>query len=158
MRRMLSIVSAGVLIAGLSLLPAGAQPSPKATGGANYLTLASGVEYESHVSFVAMGTPDAAKGQVQAKNQGTGGADWHGVVDCYDQNGNEAWLSGRITNFRPGAEDSGATGFFQVSVVDNGEPGVADMISARRADEAFDCEDRQSAMRTLTGGNIQVHE
>ena len=164
MRRIAIVACTAVMVTTLGLLPAGAASTPKATGGADYTTVVTQggnqFMYDTHVSFVAMGTPEEAKGQVQANDQGAGPADWHGRVTCYFQDGNRAWFSGVITHFRPEAEDSGASGFFEIAVVDGGEPGTGvDMISVRRTATEDTCDDDDfQAMRPLEGGNIQVHE
>lgn len=100
---------------------------------------------------------------MQAKNQGQGAADFHGVVDCYQDLGmGSAIFSGRITKFTDdGTNPNPRDAFFEIAVVDNGEPGSTDMISTRRRGAGqgqFNCEtDTFRATQPLTSGNLQVH-
>lgn len=108
-----------------------------------------------------MGTPTAAKGRINARNQGgvDNVANFKGDVDCYNETGdNTAVFSGRITHFEPVSEGATNTQYFRVAVADAGEPGSAgDMIQIQRSENPFSCEDPYLAGRPVTNGNLQVH-
>jgi hypothetical protein len=84
-----------------------------------------------------------------------GGYKWHGVIDCMSVDGNQAYLSGQLTN----GEDAGK--YFIFSVEDNGEGASAtgpDLISVIRVRTTpRDCHGPyQAPFKDWTNGNVKI--
>lgn len=150
-------VMALVLVVGVAASALAASGN-KATGGVKQPT---GDGNEAQRAFTAQGSPTSAKGQIQQKLVDPSGnlvRQFHGVVDCYFQEGNRARFSGVITKSR-GEDVEGQ--FFIYAVEDNGEGANApvDRIAARRSVVPFDCQlPVVQPTQPVTSGNIQVHE
>jgi hypothetical protein len=156
----LTVIAVGLVSALMLAVAAGAGGPPKATGGI-WMEGASGVWVE-HVTFNAQGTETDAKGQInfyETKN----GALWqqfHGIVDCYFQQDNEAWFSGTVDDLTLGTGNTNGHLIFQVHAVDNGEGAnaLADRFEFSRpaALGAGPCGGQEHGS-PVTSGNLQVH-
>lgn len=151
-------VMALVLVVGVAATALAASGN-KATGGVMQPTTRGN---DAQRAFTAQGSPTSAKGQVQQKVVDPSGNlvhQFHGVVDCYFQDGNRAKFSGVITKSK--GDDDLEGQFFLYSVEDNGEGANApvDRIAARRSIVPFDCRlPVAEPTQPVTSGNIQVHQ
>ena len=95
-------------------------------------------------------------------NEGQTQADWVGNVDCYHQDGNEAWFSGTIDTVNSVLLPNPGNAFFSAYVVDNqagGSGDTPDAFALRRASTAFNCENEDTSQTVATHtGNITVHD
>ena len=153
MKKLLTITAGlTVMMAGVAL----AAPSPKATGGAQWMS-ATNPPRHAFIAFNAQGDTTDAKGRVNVRVPETGVA-WNGSVSCYSQSGNTARFSGSVD---PQDVVNGLT-HFRVTVQDNTEPG-ADATPDRIFTQRFttpqtDCQNNPQPAADITDGNIQVHQ
>lgn len=134
----------------------------KATGGQSNTT---GVGNDTaHRSFTAQGSKNGAKGQFQVKvtDDVTGAVlrRYHGEVDCYRQEGKNAWFSGPVTNSQGNPVTNVDGQFFIAAVRDNGEGPDAppDLVSSQRSLTPVDCQTSTlQPTQPVETGNIQVH-
>ena len=146
------------LVMALGASTALAAPAQKATGGIHFLSAGT---FPTHVAFNAQPTDDGAKGQVELRGTEPDGSLWqrfHGIVDCYDQVGSTAMMTGEVTQLELGTNTNQAM-FFQIRVTDNGEGKNAapDTINfVRRATPFSSCE-ATLATQPVVGGNLKVH-
>jgi hypothetical protein len=156
-------MTTGVVVLALGLMltvtAVAASPFGKATGGESNFTVG---DDSAHRSFNAQGDASGAKGQVESRvidpASGEVVRQFHGVVDCYYQDGNKARFSGQITNAQGGQDTEGR--YFLWSVEDNGEGKKAtgpDRFRAIRSVTPLDCQlTPLPATQEVTKGNIQV--
>ena len=164
MRRLLLVLVVLAMVMGVMAAPVGANgPEPgKATGHGQLQFLTSDVFWNA--SFTAQGTPDNAKGKLLLNNTFLD-KPWHGTVDCYYQDGNEAWFTGPA--FGPNIHGD----YWGAYVADNGEPGTASppdqfVVLLNDSPDFFDCGDSFTQLLLKSSasfygdslrGNIQVH-
>ncbi|MFL6241191.1 MAG: hypothetical protein ACJ735_17045 [Actinomycetes bacterium] len=154
-------IATGTIVAatGLCLVAtqAHAGGQQKATGGVIYFNGAG----DSWLELEASGTPAAAKGFVQVRNA-VSGAKYRGTVNCYNQDGNIARMTGIITSgVVAGGRDARGL-FFTVTVQDNGEGSKAsggDLVAVNhRMSRPYDCSVPRTPQRPVEHGNLQVHD
>jgi hypothetical protein len=129
-----------------------AQAAPtgaKANGGVTYLNMTG---MEMHLEFNAKGTPDAASGRIHFRNPATK-VDFQANVYCIGKFGNQAVIAGYTSkgDIPPSA--------IRVVVIDNGEPGNADLVRVTRRpaeNGGFACDRPNAAVLPVEHGNAQV--
>lgn len=163
--RKLTTALAGLAFALVSAMVVSASaPPPRAAGGVGFTWYSPfrTSDVVDQVSFTAQGTTTDAKGQIDVSEylaDGTLVQLFHGVVDCYYQDGNTAYFSGVVTELYLGVSQN-VNLFFRVGVQDNGEGANAaapDMIDFDRPDSAPStyCGERLPRF-DVTSGNLQV--
>ena len=159
-----SVVGALVATGALCVLSTSAMAGgpQKSTGGVSYINGPDGGE--SKLELNGSGTPAAGDGRIKVRNLVTG-ADYVGQVNCYNQYGNNARMTGVITSGvvpdGPGVLKDASGFYFSATVRDNGEGSKAngpDLVAVNhRSSRAFDCAVERAPERAVNNGNLQVH-
>ena len=84
-----------------------------------------------------------------------GGNGIHGVIDCVVVDGNEAWISGVVTQGSFEGDDLAGLAF-TVKVVDNGANGVDQISTSHTGDETSCLEQTEFELFDVTQGNVIV--
>jgi hypothetical protein len=146
-----AVVCGAVVALAVPAIAGAAQAENKVTGGGQFLVPTDGGA-GSTIAFVAQGTQDAAKGQIQTQDRsGDAKVNRHGTVQCVAVTGNTAKIAG---TWRNGS-------FFHLYVEDNGQGSKA--VGADGLVLDYDADDNQCDFDTpdetsdLGRGNIKVH-
>jgi hypothetical protein len=141
MRIRLTIISVAVSVLTVSGLAVAGGPGPKATGMGTALRQASGGDKTVEFNFNAQERNGEGKVSVRVENDdGSLSQEFSGNVDCYYQDGNTAYISGKVKKLERGTNRFDGRNFL-IKAVDNGP--VNDRFDWHRRGNAkgpFDCD------------------
>ena len=135
--------SVAVSVLTVSGLAVAGGPGPKATGMGTALRQASGGDQTAEFNFNAQERNGGDKGKVSVRVENDDGSlsqEFSGNVDCYYQDGNTAYISGKVKKLERGTNRFDGRNFL-IKAVDNGP--ANDRFDWRRRGSAkgpFDCD------------------
>lgn len=156
MKLKLTLAVAAIAALAIPFVASAGSSTDRATGGGQILFSSKGAG--NTIAFQAQGSETAATGMVQYINReagkGRSQVKRHGAVTCLRVEGNTAKLAGTW--------EKGATGDFQLLVVDNGQGSLAenDLVTVQNNQDPTCSEedDDDDASTELGRGNAKVYD